>query len=155
MNNLHFIKKTISFLLLSITLHACQQVQYRGQYVSDEMIREVSSKRLSSQSVLDLIGSPTYVPSYNQNTWYYIQRAQSQRAWFRPSLEEQRIAVIEFDKSDRANKAYIIDKLPEDISKFDSNYTPTPGTEANGIQTFVKNIGRFSKTKTKRKKQKD
>jgi outer membrane protein assembly factor BamE (lipoprotein component of BamABCDE complex) len=68
---------------------------------------------------------------------------------------KQRIVKIVFN-GDKVQEAILLsDGQNEELSS-QSNYTQTYGTQQNGIQKFVKNIGRFNKTTdgTKRKKKK-
>ena len=105
--------------------------------------------------MVELIGTPTYVPDYSKNTWYYIQRSLAKRAWFNPKVIKQRIVKVVFN-GDKVQEAGLLnDSQNEEIST-QSSYTQTYGTQQNGVQKFVKNIGRFNKTTdgTKRKKKK-
>jgi outer membrane protein assembly factor BamE (lipoprotein component of BamABCDE complex) len=94
------------------------------------------------------------VPDYNPNTWYYVQRSLARRAWFEPKVIEQRIVEIKFNNDVVSNVLLLKDEHVEGISNV-GEYTQTYGTEASGLQKFVRNIGRFNKTtdgKNKRKK---
>lgn len=144
-------------IIILLTLAGCQTVDVRGQFVSDEAINEINTNKLGKNEVIDMIGTPTYIPDYTKNTWYYIQRSFSKRAWFDPQVIKQRVVKIMFNINSKALEAVLLEDLQnENITAF-GNYTETYGTEQSVIQKFVKNIGRFNQTtnssnRTKKKK---
>jgi outer membrane protein assembly factor BamE (lipoprotein component of BamABCDE complex) len=147
-----------AYILLAIALlflSGCQSVDVRGQYVDTESVDKINKQKLSQAEIIDLIGTPTYVPEYSENTWYYVQRSLTRRAWFEPKVVEQRIVKITFNKEGIASSAELLTDSQNENITVQSNYTKAYGTEKNGIQKFVGNIGRFnSTTDGKKKKQK-
>jgi outer membrane protein assembly factor BamE (lipoprotein component of BamABCDE complex) len=132
-------------MILFGSLSGCQTIDVRGQMVSDELIAEVNSKKPNKEDLIEMIGTPTYVPDYSQDTWYYIQRSMARRAWFEPKVVKQRIVEVKFAKSGQVVEATLLTDTQNGV-KVISNYTKTYGTEQNGLQKFVKNIGKFNKT---------
>lgn len=132
--------------LTLLTLSSCQTIDTRGQYVDDSAISQLENKEMTKDEVIELIGTPTIIPDYTPNTWYYIQRSLSKRAWFDPKVIEQRIVEIEFNKNDLVQRVNVIKNSNKEGVKVISEYTETYGTELNSIQKFVRNIGRFNKT---------
>jgi len=154
MNTFFSITTRLFILLFALSLSACQSVDIRGQHVTDQAIGEINTKKPSADEVISLIGTPTYVPEYTKDTWYYVQRSSTRRAWFNPKVIEQRIVKISFSNS-KAQSAILITNSHDENLAISSEFTKTGGTEQNGMQKFVKNIGRFNKTtdgKAKRKK---
>ena len=133
-------------LIILLTLTGCQSVEMRGQFVSDQAISEINSEKPDKQEVANLLGTPTFVPDYTANTWYYVQRSMTSRAWFNPKVVQQRIVKVSFDSNGKLLEAVLLEgSHNEQISSL-GDYTKTHGTEKSGIQKFVKNIGRFNKT---------
>ena len=151
MTHLHKLVPTIFLILLA----GCQSIDVRGQFVSDEAIKQINSQHPNKVELVELVGTPTYIPDYSKNTWYYIQRSLAKRAWFDPKVVKQRIVKVVFNGDKVQEAGLLSDGQNEEISS-QSAYTQTYGTQQNGIQKFVKNIGRFNKTTdgTKRKKKK-
>jgi len=147
--------KLIPTIFLIILLAGCQSIDVRGQFVSDEAIKQINSQHPNKDQLVALVGTPTYVPDYSKNTWYYIQRSLAKRAWFDPKVTKQRIVKVVFNGDKVQEAGLLSDSQNEEISS-QSAYTQTYGTQQNGMQKFVKNIGRFNKTTdgTKRKKKK-
>jgi outer membrane protein assembly factor BamE (lipoprotein component of BamABCDE complex) len=151
MTHLHKLVPTIFLILLA----GCQSIDVRGQFVSDEAIKQINSQHPNKVELVGIVGTPTYIPDYSKNTWYYIQRSLAKRAWFDPKVVKQRIVKVVFNGDKVQEAGLLSDGQNEKISS-QSAYTQTYGTQQNGIQKFVKNIGRFNKTTdgTKRKKKK-
>jgi len=133
-------------------LSSCQTLDIRGQYVDDTTVKGIERKKLSKSEVENLLGTPTIIPNYSSDTWYYIQRILARRAWFDPKVVEQRIVKVKFDKHDILEEATLLIDSQEEINII-SEYTKAHGTELNSVQRFVKNIGRFNKTTDGKKKQ--
>lgn len=139
-------------IMLALGISGCQSIEVRGQFINDEAIEEINAKKPSSDEVLRLLGSPTYVPEYSPNNWYYIQRSIAKRAWFEPKVVEQRVVKIEFNTQGKTDKAVLLASEHIENLQVDNQYTKSVGTEKNQLQKFVKNIGRFNKTTNNNKK---
>ncbi|HJD55451.1 MAG TPA: outer membrane protein assembly factor BamE [Rickettsia endosymbiont of Pyrocoelia pectoralis] len=141
-----FFLTLISAILILFSLNGCQTIETRGQAIEDSALKELESKKLNKTEVVSLIGTPTMVPEYSQDTWYYVERVMSQRAWLNPKIVKQRIVKITFDNRNFMQEIEVInDSHRQDLTVV-SEYTRTYGTELNGLQKFVKNLGRFNKT---------
>ena len=135
-------------------LCGCQTIESRGQFVDNNSLSILETRKLDKSGVEDLIGTPTIVPDYTPNTWYYVQRSLSKRAWFKPKVIEQRIVKVTFNQKNLVEAVQLLNDSHNDDINIISEYTKTYGTELNGVQKFVKNIGRFNKTTTGKKKSK-
>lgn len=143
MTNLNKLIATICLFLLAA---GCQSIDVRGQFVSDEALQEINRIKPTQEVLAEMIGTPTYIPDYSPNTWYYVQRSLAKRAGFAPKLEQQRVVKIDFAYN-KVVSAVLIDEKNDNISMH-TTITETHGTKQTGIQKFVKNIGRFNKSAT-------
>ena len=148
--NKHLVRPFL--LVIFILLSGCQSIDVRGQFVSDNAIEEINSRKLTQDEIIDLIGTPTYIPEYSHNTWYYIQRSLAKRAWFEPKVVEQRIVKISFNDNRKLLGASLLQDIHNENVNIESKYTKAHGTEQGSLQKFVKNIGRFNKTTDGKKK---
>ncbi len=133
-------------ILAFFSLSGCKTIENRGQSIDDSALVKLESKKLNKTEVVELIGTPTMVPEYSQNTWYYVERVMSQRAWLNPKIEKQKIVKITFDANNFMQEVVVIDDSHRQDLETVREYTRTYGTELNGLQKFVKNLGRFNKT---------
>ena len=132
------------FFLLS--LFGCQSIDIRGQFVSDSAIEQINIKKPNQKELVNMIGTPTYTPDYSEDTWYYIQRSLSRKAWLTPKVLHQRIVKITFRTNQKVSKAVLLKDTHDESIIANSACTNTYGTEQNAIQKFVKNIGRFNQS---------
>jgi outer membrane protein assembly factor BamE (lipoprotein component of BamABCDE complex) len=149
-----FISRIIIALSVIFTLSSCKTIESRGQFVDDNLLLKLEDRKLTKFEVENLIGTPTIIAEYDPNSWYYVQRSLVKRAWFEPKVISQRIVKVIFDKSDKIEEVLVINDSHKDDIKVISEYTKTYGTELNGMQKFVRNIGRFNKTTEGKKKKK-
>ncbi|HJD60781.1 MAG TPA: outer membrane protein assembly factor BamE [Rickettsia endosymbiont of Columbicola hoogstraali] len=136
----------VSSIFVIFSLNGCQTIENRGQSIDDSALTKLEAKKLSKTEVVELIGTPTMIPEYSQDTWYYVERVMSQRAWLNPKIVKQRIVKITFDSHNLMQEIVVIDDSHRHDIEMISEYTKTYGTELNGLQKFVKNLGRFNKT---------
>ncbi|WP_341764195.1 outer membrane protein assembly factor BamE [Candidatus Tisiphia endosymbiont of Beris chalybata] len=147
-----FIIRILSTMFILLTLSNCQVIESRGQYVDDSLLPMLENKKLSKNEVEDLIGTATIIPSYSPNTWYYVHRSLSKRAWLEPKVLEQRIIKVSFNKNDTIDEALVLNNSYKNDINIVKEYTKTYGTELNSVQKFVRNIGRFNQTTESKKK---
>lgn len=146
MTNLRTFFAGIISVFFLLTISGCQSIDVRGQFVSDSAIEQVNIKKPNQKELIAMIGTPTYVPDYSQNTWYYIQRSLARKAWFDPKVVQQRIVKVTFAKNKRVCEAVLLKNSQNEAIVVNSAFTKTHGTEQSSIQKFVKNIGRFNQT---------
>ena len=138
--------KIFFLAVFSLLLASCKSMVVRGQYVDDKTIENINSGKFNKEEISEMIGTPTYVPEYNDDTWYYLQRSMSSRAWFEPRVDEQRIVKISFDSQNVVKEAVLIKDSQNENLSLQAQSTESRGSEQNGLQKFVKNVGRFNKT---------
>lgn len=143
-----FIIPIVCLLLIS----GCQSMDVRGQYIDDKQISVLEDQKLTKDQVVELLGSATLVPEYTPNTWYYAERAMQRRAWFQPKVISQRVVVVKFNEDNRVKEVEVLNDTHSNDIHVVSEYTKSLGNEENPLQQFVRNIGRFNKSKSPQKK---
>lgn len=136
-------------------LSSCQTIESRGQFIDDNLLSTLEAKRLNKSGVEELVGTPTIIPDYTPNTWYYIQRTMGKRAWFEPKVIEQRIVKVTFNRNNLVEEVKLLNDSHNDEINIITEYTKTYGTELNWLQKYVKNFGRFNQTTKGKKKSSD
>ena len=97
-------------------------------------------------TVSELLGSPSTVATFNQDTWYYIGAKTEQTAFFEPEIIDQKVVEVHFDTTGVVSdvKVYGPNSSREVVPV--SRVTRTPGREPTVLQQFFGNIGRFNNT---------
>lgn len=136
----------IIFVIAVFVLSGCQSVNTRGTFIDDNMLDQVKGQKLSKDELLYTLGTPTLKPDYSANKWYYVSRTVRNKAWAEPKLIKQRIVEIVF-KDNLVDEVNVMDRKYQPNVPISKDATISKGTEENPLQTFVKNFGRFNKSK--------
>lgn len=134
--------------VVSVIITACQYPVHSGTSVTEKQIEELSGKAFTKSEVEEKLGTPNIVPDYSPNNWYYVHRNMTKRAFFMPVIKNQRVVKLTFN-NDRLSAIEAIDDEHDNDVKVVKEFIRTKGTELNPFQEYVKNFGRFSKTKKK------
>ena len=129
-----------------VLISACQpRVDTHGFMPNPELVEQVEPGAVSKLDVADILGSPSTIATFDQDTWYYITQKTQNFAFFKPEIVDQQVLVINFDDQEIVSnvKRYTI----EDGLIIDpvTRKTPTVGKELTFLQQLFGNIGRFSK----------
>ncbi len=129
-----------------LLLGACApRVDTHGFMPNAELIEQVEPGVVSKLDVADILGSPSTIATFDQDTWYYITQKTQNFAFFKPEIVDQQVLVVNFDDQDMVsdiNRYTIEDGLIVDPV---SRKTPTVGKELTFLQQLFGNVGRFSK----------
>lgn len=130
---------------LALALNACAPpVDLRGNNPDQGTMKEIKPGVTDKASVTQLLGSPSSVASFDNNTWYYISQETRNTAFFKPEIMDQRVVSINFDdKGVVKNVAYADMKDREEIVP-NPKATPAPGREFTILEQLVGNFGRFA-----------
>lgn len=132
--------------MLVIALTACApRVDPRGNLVDAELLEELSPGDQSKDEVAELLGSPSSIANFGEETWYYISKRTETVAFFEPDVKERQVIIIKFGKDGRVSK---IEKLGMQEARAVSpveRETPSSGNEIGVFQQLFGNLGRFNK----------
>ena len=101
----------------------------------------------SKQDIEALLGSPTSVSSFGQETWYYITTKKETISFWPDKILEQNIIAISFKNSDLID---VIAKYTEKDAKnhkLVTEYTIIRGNDSTAAQQFFGNVGKFNNNK--------
>ena len=81
-------------------LSACgNTVQLRGNSLDPEDVAEIKPGVQSRQDIIDLLGSPSTVSTFEDRKWYYIGQKTQQIAFMKPEVLDRNVLVITFDEA--------------------------------------------------------
>jgi outer membrane protein assembly factor BamE (lipoprotein component of BamABCDE complex) len=131
---------------LAASLSGCMFATIDSQgYVPDaDSLDRVKPGTQSREDVAQLLGTPSSVVPFSDDTWIYVSRKVSTIAFLDPSVIEQNVVVVQFDQGGMVQEVrrYTL----EDGKAIDpvSRKTPSPGKELTFLEQLVGNIGRFN-----------
>ena len=132
-------------LLAAAGLGGCaERVSTRGSLPDAEVVDSLKVGVQTKDQVVQLLGSPSNVGTFNDDTWYYIGIKVEQMAFFKPEALEQQVLQIKFDPLGVIKE---VRKLGLDDAQqvaLNSNETPTAGKELGFFEQLFGNVGRFN-----------
>ena len=139
--------KRVHIALLSaalLLLSACEgSVAVRGNMPDLEELTEVKPGSDDRETVLNLLGTPSTLSTFEENKWYYIGQKVEQFAFFRPEVIDRQVLVISFDDFGVVEQTQFI--TMDEAIEVDpvARVTPTEGVEFTFIQQMFGNFGRL------------
>ena len=71
----------------------CQhKVQVRGNIADDEIVSEIQPGVHGREDVIELLGSPSTVSTFQDSTWYYVGQLTEQFAFLQPEVVERKVS---------------------------------------------------------------
>ena len=132
-------------LSIALAVSACSPtVENRGYVPDAEALERVKPGGQTRGDVAELLGTPSAVTPFSDDTWIYIQRKTSTVAFFEPRVLEQNVVVVDFDGAGlvRDVRRYTLEdgKIIDPVTR----KTPAPGKELSFLEQLVGNVGRFN-----------
>ncbi len=119
------------------------EVNLRGNAPEAEQIALIQPGAQSREQVIQLLGSPTTVGTFDKNVIYYISQRTRTVTFHAPEVLSRQVVEIEFDKNDRVAAVKTYDLKDGKKIKVVERTTPTPGRQFSVIQQLLGNLGRF------------
>ena len=134
----------IALALAGLLLSCAPRIDNHGNEVDLDNLVELEPGKTRKIRVSALLGAPSTMSDYGQDTWIYIGGKTKTLAFFRPEVVNRRVVYITFDADGVVNS---IGKLSEADGKkieFVSRQTPTAGQRITFLQQLIGNVGRFN-----------
>lgn len=145
------IKRIFSVFVILMAMSSCVQNVYKhGSEESLDAFLELKRKKTKKVLVIEEVGTPSVVSTFNKNIWYYVSTKTKRVSIFKPEVIESRVVQVSFSKTGAVSdiKLYVIDKKRE--LKFNTGKTPVKGDDAGLFKDFLYNFGRFNKINKKK-----
>jgi outer membrane protein assembly factor BamE (lipoprotein component of BamABCDE complex) len=131
--------------LLASGLAACApQVDTRGNLPDPETVLEVQPGVHDRDQVATILGSPSTVATFEDDTWYYISRRTEKIAFFEPEVVDQQVLVVKFGQDGLVADMAVYGMEDGQVIEPVERTTPTSGREMTILQQLFGNIGRFN-----------
>jgi outer membrane protein assembly factor BamE (lipoprotein component of BamABCDE complex) len=132
-------------LIGGLALGACvPQVSNHGYRLDEAALAQIESGRTSRDQVLQLLGSPSAVTTFDGSVWYYVGQRTERLSFYQEEVVNQDVVAIVFDDLGTVSRIerHGLDRAQE-VSLVDRE-TPTAGSELTVFEQFIGNIGRFN-----------
>ncbi len=136
----------LAFALASLT--ACgKRVSSRGNLPDPVRVAEIKPGNISKQEIAEILGSPSSVNTFGQETWYYISEQTETVAFFEPKVKARQVLVVKFDKKGSLQALEHLDLKAGRRLAHVERITPTFGQELTVIGQIIGNFQKFNRNK--------
>jgi len=146
MKNRTWINFALLTILTGLSAPACSPViELNGNLPPPEQLEQVKVGSSNRDDVQALLGTPSNVALFGDETWHYISSVTERVAFFEPEIKERKVITVVFDQGGIVR---VLDTKGlqdgKNIVPVDRE-TPTAGKEMNMLQQLIGNVGKFSK----------
>jgi outer membrane protein assembly factor BamE (lipoprotein component of BamABCDE complex) len=142
---------TFRALLAGVAMLAvagCEKViDVRGHVPDDDSLSKIQVGLQKKADVTDLLGTPSTVAPFGEETWLYISRKTSTTAFFEPKVLEQHVVAIVFDDTGAVSDVRRLDMADGKVIRHVARITPSPGKELSFLEQLIGNLGKFNSGK--------
>jgi len=131
-----------ALILAGIAAGGCTPLRSHQGYVIDaDLVNSVQAGVDTRQSVLQVLGKPTFTSEFNQGDWYYVSRDARNFAYNNPHVKTQTTLRISFDG--KGTVTGIHKTGAEQIASISpmKKTTPTLGRKSSFFSELFGNIG--------------
>ena len=130
------------FFAFLFLLSSCSQSQVvDGQYPPQYNLKEIIVGDHSKDDVLDILGTPSTIPSFDQNKWFYIEITSDKIAFLEPRLISQKVLQINFDDEDLVSGIQTYSLEDRRVIEMSENKTLTQGRKLTIWEQLFSNYG--------------
>ncbi len=128
---------------LSMLTAACvPTTSHQGFQVLDVKPDEVKVGEDTKSTVLERLGSPTLVSTFDPNVWYYVSQRSQLYTFHRPRVIDRDAVAISFDAAEKVAKIEEYDLDDAKSIAYARRETPTRGRELSILEQLLGNVGR-------------
>lgn len=136
----------LSSLLISI--QGCTPtIESRGYIITIDTPSQVQLEQQTKENIRTVLGTPSSLSTFSDDTWYYISSKEEVFAFYRPQEIERKILAIHFNDEGTVREVKIYDLSNGQPIKPVLRITQTSGSGISILQQLLSNVGRFNRSK--------
>lgn len=130
--------------VLAAMLGACAaEVNIRGNQLDEEAFALLKPGQQNREQVIELLGSPTAVATFDSNLIYYITQRTRTVTYHSPEVLSRTVVAIHFGDDGRISEIKTLGLDDGKEVQLVDRTTPTPGRQFSLMQQLLGNLGRF------------
>lgn len=132
---------------LAAGLGACQAtIDVRGFVPDEENLARIKVGEQKKEDVRELLGTPSTIGIFGDETWLYISRRTETYAFFEPRVLEQKVVAIVFDEAGSVSNVQRLELADGKVVQHIARVTPSPGKELSFLEQLLGNVGKFNRS---------
>ena len=131
-------------LALALASSACTPLtSYSGFQAIEAKPAEMKVGEDSKSTLMEKLGSPSAVSTFDNNTWYYISQTTDLVAFYMPRVIKRDVVAIKFNPADEKVASVNTYTLKDGkVIAYNGRETPTRGREMTILEQLLGNVGR-------------
>jgi outer membrane protein assembly factor BamE (lipoprotein component of BamABCDE complex) len=131
--------------LAALGLPACApNISTHGHRLDAAALAQIEPGQSSEDDVVQLLGSPSSLATFDDRTWYYVSQRIERRTFYFNTVVAQDVVAIVFDDQGTVSRIDRHDLNGAREVDLVDRETPTAGNELTVLEQFLGNIGRFN-----------
>ena len=133
----------VSFLVIIIfSLSSCiSQKLVHGNLPDAQLVSILKVGIDNKESISKILGEPSFKGVLGDNSFYYVGTVNSKISFLKPSLENQYVLELSFDKTNKLKKIFIYDEEESIDVSMSSLETISGGKRLTFLQQILGNLG--------------
>ncbi len=119
-------------------------VDQHGNLPEADKLAQIKPGTTDKATVTQLLGSPSAIPEFDDNTWLYISQKTRNLALRKPELIDQEVLAIDFDENGIVRDVEHRALADGEAVVPNPNATPAPGREFTVLEQLIGNFGKYS-----------
>ena len=134
---------TLAVALGLAALGACTPTVYhQGFQAVDVRPADIKVGQDTRSTVLEKLGSPTAMSTFDKDVWFYISQLRSQTAYYSARTIQRNVVAISFDHDTEQVKSVNKYTLKDGrVIAYNKRETPTRGREMTVLEQLIGSIG--------------
>lgn len=104
--------------------------------------REVKPGEDTKSTVLERLGSPSAVSTFDPNTWFYVSQSVQRLAFYRPRVTKRDVVAVAFGPDEKVAALNTYTLADGKVIAFNGRETPTRGRELTILEQLLGTVGR-------------
>lgn len=122
----------------------CSPVTYfHGNKPNPQVLNMVEPGVQNKEQIHAMLGSPSSITLFEEETWLYISSQSRQEVFFKPEETERQVVAITFDGDGKVSAVATMNQADGMDIKFSKKETPTSGHSFTFLEQLFGNVGRF------------
>lgn len=133
--------------IAALGLASCTSIiSTHGHRLDAAALAQVEPGQSSQGDVIQLLGSPSSLATFDDRTWYYVSQRTERHSFYNTTVVSQDVVAIMFDDQGMVRRVNRHDLNGATEIALVDRETPTSGNEMSMLEQFLGNIGRFNPT---------
>jgi outer membrane protein assembly factor BamE (lipoprotein component of BamABCDE complex) len=130
--------------LAGVALSACAPtIARQGFQVQDSAPKDLKVGMDTKSTVLEKLGSPSAIATFDPNTWYYVTQTTERYTYHMARVTSRDVTVVTFDKgSEKLTKLDTVGLKDGRKIAYNDRVTPTRGRSLTVLEQLLGNVGR-------------